>query len=98
MILQNAPWNLVQIINIYSIIGQTGLQNHCDTTQEVVWIRCLQILQSSKDLLEYTQPRSLSSCNSIWLLYSLHNYSPLKLKKQAKRTSPTVLHKKERLA
>ena len=42
-----------------------GLQSYCDTSYSRGGVNQMWILKNSKDLLEYIQSRSLSSCNSI---------------------------------
>jgi len=54
-----------QIINMYSIGGQNGMQCYCDTSYSRGGVNQMWILQNSKDLLEYIQSRPLSSCNNI---------------------------------
>jgi hypothetical protein len=54
-----------QIINMYSIGVKTGIQSYCDTSYSRGGENQMWILKSSKDMLEYIQARSLSSCNSI---------------------------------
>ena len=55
-----------QIINMYSIaVVKTGLQSYCDTSYSRCDVNQMWILKNSKDMLEYIQSRSLSSCNSI---------------------------------
>ena len=44
---------------------KTGLQSYCDTSYSRGCVNQMWILKNSKDLLEYIQSRSLSSCNSI---------------------------------
>ena len=44
---------------------KTGLQSNCDTSYSRGGVNQMWILNNSKDLLEYIQSRSLSSCNSI---------------------------------
>ena len=44
---------------------KTGLQSYCDTSYSRGGVNQMWILKKSKDLLEYVQSRSLSSCNSI---------------------------------
>jgi hypothetical protein len=44
---------------------KTGLQSYCDTSYSRGGVNQMWILKNSKDLLEYIQSRSLSSCNSI---------------------------------
>ena len=44
---------------------KTGLQSYCDTNYSRGCVNQMWILKNSKDLLEYIQSRSLSSCNSI---------------------------------
>ena len=55
-----------QIINMHSIGGQNrALQSYCDTSYSRGGVNQMWILKNSKDLLEYIQSRSVSSCNSI---------------------------------
>jgi len=44
---------------------KTGLQRDCDTSYSSGGVNQMWILKNSKDLLEYIQSKSLSSCNSI---------------------------------
>ena len=44
---------------------KAGLQSYCDTNYSRGGVNQMWILKNSKDLLEYIQFRSLSSCNSI---------------------------------
>jgi len=44
---------------------KTGLQSYCDTSYSSVGVNQMWILKNSKDLLEYIQSRSVSSCYSI---------------------------------
>jgi hypothetical protein len=44
---------------------KTGFQSYCDTSYSSGGVNQMWILRNSKDLLEYIQYRSLSSCNSI---------------------------------
>jgi hypothetical protein len=44
---------------------KTGLQNYCDTSYSRGSVNQMWILKNSKDVLEYIQSRSLSSCNTI---------------------------------
>jgi hypothetical protein len=44
---------------------KNGLQSYCDTSYSRGGVNQMWILKNSKDLLEYIQSRSLSSCNSI---------------------------------
>ena len=44
---------------------KTGLQSYCDTSYFRGGVNQMWILKNSKDLLQYIQSRSLSSCNSI---------------------------------
>ena len=44
---------------------KTGLQSYCDNSYSRGGVNQMWILKNSKDLLEYIQSRSLSSCNSI---------------------------------
>ena len=46
-------------------VFKTGLQSYCDTSYSRDGVNQMWILKNSKDLLEYIQSRSLSSCNSI---------------------------------
>jgi hypothetical protein len=62
---------------------KSGLQNYYDTSYLRGSVRQLWILKNSKYLLEYIQPMSLSSCNSIKTfdfstIYGLYNYFPFK--------------------
>jgi hypothetical protein len=50
---------------MYSIAVKTGLQSYCDTSYSRGGVNQMWILKNSKDLLEYIQSSSLSSCNSI---------------------------------
>jgi hypothetical protein len=43
----------------------TGFQSYCETSYSRGGVNQMWILMNSKDLLEYIQSRSLSSCNSI---------------------------------
>ena len=54
-----------RIINMYSISSQKRVQSYCDTSYSRGGVNQMWILKNSKDLLEYIQSRSLSSCNSI---------------------------------
>ena len=61
----------------------TGLQSYCDTSYSRGGVNQMWILKNSKDLLEYIQYRSLSSCNSIKTfdfstLYTFITHSKLK--------------------
>jgi hypothetical protein len=51
------------IINMYSISGQN--RAYSDTTNSRDGVNQLWIRKNSKDLFEYLQSKSLSSCNSI---------------------------------
>ena len=51
------------IVNLSAV--KTGLQSSCDTSHSRVGVNQMWILKNSKDLLEYIQSRSLSSCTSI---------------------------------
>ena len=44
---------------------KTGLQSYCDTSYSRGGVNQMWILKNPKDLFEYIQSRSLSSCNSI---------------------------------
>ena len=50
--------------SIWAILS-TGLQSYCDTSYSRGCVNQMWILKNSKDLVEYIQSRSLSSCNSI---------------------------------
>jgi hypothetical protein len=50
---------------MYSISSQKRVQSYCDTSYSRGGVNQMWILKNSKDLLEYIQSRSLSSCNSI---------------------------------
>ena len=52
-----------QIIILSAV--KTGLQSYCDTSYSRGGVNQMWILKNSKDLLEYIQSMSLSSCNSI---------------------------------
>ena len=72
-----------EIINMYSISVKTALQSYCDTSYSLGGVNQMWILKNSKDLLEYIQYRSLSSCNSIKTfdfstLYTIIPHSKLK--------------------
>jgi hypothetical protein len=64
---------------------KTGLQSYCDTSYSRGGVNQMWILKNSKDLLEYIQSRSLSSCNRIKtfdfsILYTTIPHSKLKEK------------------
>jgi hypothetical protein len=64
---------------------KTGLQSYCDTNYSRGGVNQMWILKNSKDLLEYIQSRSLSSCNRIKtfdfsILYTTIPHSKLKEK------------------
>ena len=44
---------------------KTGLQSYCDTSYSTGVVNQMWILKKPKDMLEYIQSRSLSSCNRI---------------------------------
>ena len=76
----------------------TGLQSYCDTSYSRSGVNQMWILKNSKDLLEYIQRRSLSSCNNIktFDFYTLDtDYSSLLVEGQIKGVGPTVFHEKE---
>jgi len=52
-----------QIITLSAV--NTGLPNYCDTSYSKDGVNQMWILRNSKDLLEYMQSRSITSCNSI---------------------------------
>ena len=54
-----------QIINIYSICCQTGLQGYYDTRYSRDGVNRMWILTNSKAMLEYIRSRYLCLCNSI---------------------------------
>ena len=68
VILPNVSRNLLpnhqHTMYILSVV-KTGLQSYCDTSYSMSGLNQMCILKKSKDLLEYIQSRSLSSCNSI---------------------------------
>jgi hypothetical protein len=55
---------------------KTGLQSYCDTSYSRGGVNQMWILKNSKDLLEYMQSRSLSSCNSIKTFSTLYTTIP----------------------
>ena len=63
---------------------KTGIQRYCDTSYSMGGVNQMWNLKNSKDLLEYIQSRSLSSCNSIKTfdfstsLYTTISHSKLK--------------------
>ena len=48
---------------------KTGLQSYCDISYTRGGVNQMWILKNSKDMLEYIQSKSLSSCNSIKTFY-----------------------------
>ena len=56
---------------------KTGLQSYCDTSYSRGGVNQMWILKNSKDLLEYIQSRSLSSCNSIKTFDLSTLYTPI---------------------
>jgi hypothetical protein len=52
---------LICILSVF----KTGLQSYCDTSYSRSGVNQMWILKNSKDMLEYIQSRSLSSCNII---------------------------------
>ena len=63
---------------------KTGLESYCETSYSRGGVNQMWILKNSKDLLEYMQSTSLSSCNSIKTfdfstLYTTIPHSKLKL-------------------
>jgi hypothetical protein len=63
--LPNAPLNLSKLLTCILPAVKTGLQSYCHTRYSGSGVNQMWILKNSKDLLEYIQYRSLSSCNSI---------------------------------
>jgi len=62
---------------------KSGLQSYCDTSYSRGGVNQMWILKISKDLLEYIQSRSLSSCTSLKIidfstLYTAISHSKLK--------------------
>jgi hypothetical protein len=75
----------LQINNIYSINGQTGLLSYCDTSYSRDGVNQIWILKISKDQLVYIKARSISTSNStkafdISTLYSLKKFNLRKYK------------------
>ena len=56
---------LSKLLTCILSVVKTGLQSYCDTSYSRGGVNQMWILKNSKDLLEYIQSRSLSSCNSI---------------------------------
>ena len=64
--LPNAPRNLFsKLLTCILSAVKTGLQIYCDTSYSTGGVNQLWILKKPKDMLEYIQSRSLSSCNRI---------------------------------
>ena len=74
---------------------QTEIQSYCDTSYSRGGVNQMCILKNSKDLLEYIQSRSLSSCNSNKTFDFSTLYTTIPHSKQIKGVGPTVFHKKE---
>ena len=72
-------------------------QSHCDTSYSRGGVNQMCILKNSKDLLEYIQSRSISSCNSIktFDFSTLYTTSPHSKLKDKLREFNCVLSKKE---
>ena len=90
--LTNAPRHLFKLLTCFLSAVKGGLQSQCDTSYSRGGGNQMWILKNSKNLLEYKQSRSLSSCNNIKTYY---NYSSLLAEGQIKGVGPTVFHKKE---
>ena len=75
---------------------KTWLQSYCDTSYWRVDVNQMWILKNSKDLLEYIQSRSLSSCNIIKTYdFSTHYTKYLKKKSISIFVYIYLLKKKE---
>ena len=59
---------LSKLLTYILSVGKSGLQSYCDTSYSR-GVNQMWILKNSKDLLEYMQSRSLSSCNSMPLTH-----------------------------
>jgi hypothetical protein len=57
--------SLSKLLTCILLTVKPGLQSYCDTSYSRGGVNQMWILKNSKDLLEYIQSRSLSSCNSI---------------------------------
>ena len=76
-----------QIIDMYSIGGQTGLQRYCDTSYSWRGVNQIMILKDSK---EYVQSRPLSFYNSIKRFDFSTLYTTIPHSKLTNRSGPTV--------
>ena len=75
--------SLSKLLTCILLTVKPGLQSYCDTSYSRGGVNQMWILKNSKDLLEYIQSRSLSSCNSIKIfafstLYTTIPHSRLK--------------------
>jgi hypothetical protein len=75
--------HLSKLLTCILLAVKIGLQSYCDTIYSRGGVNQMWILKNSKDLLEYIQSRSLSSCNSIktfdfYTLYTTIFHSKLK--------------------
>ena len=56
---------LSKLLTCIISVFKTGLQSYCDTSYSRGGVNQMCILKNSKNMLEYIQSRSLSSCNII---------------------------------
>ena len=73
---------------------KTGLQSYCDTSYSSGGVNQMWILKNSKELLEYIQYTSLSSCNSITIFDFFTLYTTIPHSKLQDRLRGLV-HRKE---
>ena len=59
------PKNISKLLTCILSTVKTGLQSYCDTSDSRGGLNQMWILETSKDLIEYIQFRSFSSCHSI---------------------------------
>ena len=79
----SAKWSTKPLSKLLTCIlsaVKTGLQSYSDTNHSKGGVNQKWILRNSKDLLEYIQSRSLSSCNSIKTFDTTIPHSKLKEK------------------
>jgi hypothetical protein len=69
---------------------KTGLQSYCDTSYSRGGVNQMWILKNSKDLLEYIQSKSLSSCNSTKTFDFSTLYTTIPLSKLKNKTRDLV--------
>jgi hypothetical protein len=60
---------LSKLLTCILLAVNTGFQSYCDTSYSRGGVNQMWMLKNSKDLLEYIQYRSISSCNSIKTFY-----------------------------